>query len=400
MAFLNGKKVLLGISGGIAAYKGIEVLRRLQMEGAEVRVMMTDAAQKFISPLTFEVLSRHQVYTDLFKEGGDPEVVHVALGNWPDLILIVPATANLMAKMANGLAEDLVTSTLLVARAPVLLAPAMETQMFQHPAVQRNLKRLQETGYQVFGPDTGKLASGAVGLGRLVVPEQIVTAAKMAVGQTGVFAGRRFLVTAGRTEEDIDPVRFITNRSTGKMGYAVAQQAKLRGSDVILVSGPSNLEVPPGIEVRNVRTVDEMKDATIEKFDWADALIMTAAVLDFKPKHPSASKIKKETCELTLDLTLTEDFLIGLGKRKGNRVVVGFAMETENGVLNAKKKLEKKNLDLIVLNNLNVEGAGFGVDTNVVTFIDRFGKTTSLPKILKEELANRILDWIGEQWEN
>ncbi len=398
MATPSKMRILLGISGGIAAYKGVEVLRGLQREGAEVRVVMTAAAQKFIRPLTFEAISGHRVYTQLFPETGDPEVIHVTLGEWPDLILIAPATANVIGKMANGLADDLLTCTVLSSEASVMLAPAMETAMYRHPASQRNLQRLANMGYRVIGPDEGALASGRSGKGRLADPERIVSEAVSTVETRGDLSGRRIVVTGGRTEEDIDPVRFITNRSTGKMGYAVARRARQRGAEVVLVSGPGILDPPVGVDLIRVRTVSEMRAATESAFEGADALVMTAAVLDFKPRVVSDRKIKKSANGLTLDLVANEDFLVELGARKEDRVVVGFAMETENGLSNARKKLEEKHLDLIVLNDLNVAGAGFGVDTNVVTLIDAGGEAESLPKMSKLEVAERILDWVRDRW--
>lgn len=390
-------RILLGISGGIAAYKGVEVLRGLQREGADVRVAMTAAALKFIQPLTFEALSGHRVYTELFPETGDPEVVHVELGEWPDLILIAPATANLIGKMANGLADDLLTCAVLSSEAPVIAAPAMETAMYRHPATQRNLQRLADLGYRLIGPEEGPLASGRSGMGRLADPRRIVAEALSSAGAPGDLSGRRIVVTGGRTEEDIDPVRFITNRSTGKMGYAVARRASQRGADVVLVSGPGNLDPPAGVDLIRVRTVSEMRAATESAFEGSDALVMTAAVLDFRPRVVSDEKIKKNANGLTLDLVANEDFLVGLGARKQSRIVVGFAMETENGLSNARKKLEEKHLDLIVLNDLNVSGAGFGVDTNVVTLIDG-NEAESLPKMPKLEVADRILDRVKERW--
>ncbi len=397
MAIRSKMRILLGISGGIAAYKAVEVLRGLQREGAEVRVAMTAAALKFIQPLTFEALSGHRVYTELFPETGDPEVIHVKLGEWPDLILIAPATANVIGKMANGLADDLLTCTVLSSEAPVMLAPAMETAMYRHPALQRNLQRLADTGYCLIGPEEGVLASGRSGMGRLAEPQRIVAEAVSTAVTSGDLAGRKIVVTGGRTEEDIDPVRFITNRSTGKMGYAVARRARQRGAEVVLVSGPGNLDPPAGVDLIRVRTVSEMRAATESEFEGADALVMTAAVLDFRPRVVSTAKIKKNANGLTLDLVANEDFLVGLGARKNGRIVVGFAMETENGLSNARKKLEEKYLDLIVLNDLNVSGAGFGVDTNVVTLIDG-GEAEPLPKMSKLEVADRILDWVKERW--
>ena len=395
---LSQKRVLLGVSGGIAAYKGVEILRGLQALGAEVRVVMTASARRFVQPLTFEALSHHRVYSALFPEEGDPDVIHVTLGKWPDLLLVAPITANLIAKMANGLADDLLSCILLACRAPVMVAPAMESHMYLHPAVQRNLERLRAVGCRVVDPEEGELASGEQGIGRLADPCRIVEAVVAELACTDAFVGRRIVVTAGRTEEDIDAVRFITNRSTGKMGYALARQAALRGAEVTLISGPSQLSTPPGVHKVPVRTVEEMRNATTEAFERADALIMTAAVLDFRPKHVSPSKIKKSAEGLRLDLDSTEDFLVELGAEKGKRVVVGFAMETENGLQNAQAKLEAKHLDLIVLNDLTVEGAGFGVDTNVVTLIDRTRPPEALPLMQKVDVADRILDRIGERW--
>lgn len=397
MATPSKMRILLGISGGIAAYKGVEVLRGLQREGAEVRVAMTAAAQKFIQPLTFEALSGHRVYTQLFPDAGDPDVVHVKLGEWPDLILIAPATANVIAKMANGLADDLLTCTLLSSEAPVMVAPAMETAMYRHPAAQRNLQRLADMGYRLIGPEDGALASGRSGMGRLADPERIVAEAVSSAQKFGDLSGRKIVVTGGRTEEDIDPVRFITNRSTGKMGYAVARRARQRGAEVVLVSGPGELDPPAGVDLIRVRTVSEMRAATESAFEGSDALVMTAAVLDFRPRVFSETKIKKNANGMTLDLIANEDFLVGLGARKNGRIVVGFAMETENGLSNARKKLIEKCLDLIVLNDLNVPGAGFGVDTNVVTLIDG-DEAEPLPKMSKLEVADRILDWVKDRW--
>ena len=390
-------RVLLGISGGIAAYKGVEILRGLQREGAEVRVAMTAAAQKFVRPLTFEALSGNRVYTELFPEAGDPEVIHVRLGEWPHLILIAPATANVIGKMANGLADDLLTCTVLSSEAPVMVAPAMETAMYRHPASQRNLQRLADMGYRLIGPEEGALASGSSGMGRLADPQRIVAEAVSSAVTCGDLSGRKIVVTGGRTEEDIDPVRFITNRSTGKMGYAVARRARQRGADVVLVSGPGNLDPPAGVDLIRVRTVSEMRAATESSFEGSDALVMTAAVLDFRPRVVSDAKIKKNANGMTLDLVPNDDFLVGLGARKHGRIVVGFAMETENGLANAQKKRVEKYLDLIVLNNLNESGAGFGVDTNVVTLIDG-GEVEPLPKMSKLEVADRILDWVKDRW--
>ncbi len=397
---LVGKRILLGVSGGIAAYKSVSLLRLLQKAGAEVRVAMTRAAQKFVQPLTFEALSRHRVYADLFPESGDPDVVHVQLGKWADLVLIAPATADFIGKMARGSADDVLTCALLATEAPVVIAPAMESQMWEHPAVRDNIRTLRNRGCEMVAPGEGPLASGAQGIGRLAEPEEIAEAVDAMVGAAQSLKGRRVVVTAGRTEQPIDPVRFITNRSTGKMGYAIAERARRRGAEVALISGPTELAVPTGVRVESIRTVAELKAATIRAYERADALIMTAAVLDFRPEQVAESKIKKRDGGLSLRLLPNEDFLIPLGENKGERVVIGFAMETDDALANARKKLAEKHLDLIALNELNVEGAGFAVDTNVVTLIEPHRDAVALPLMSKREVADRILDWLVSHWEN
>jgi phosphopantothenoylcysteine decarboxylase/phosphopantothenate--cysteine ligase len=395
---LTQKKVLLGVSGGIAAYKAVDVLRQLQAEGAEVRVVMTDAALRFVQPLTFEALSHQEVHTDLFPVKGDPNIRHIELANWPDAILIAPATAHLLGRAANGLADDLLTNILLATESRVFAAPAMETQMYANAAVQNNLDTLRSRGYTLIGPATGALASGASGLGRMEEPEAIVETLAEDLSGRGDLVGRHVVVTAGRTEEDIDPVRFITNRSTGKMGFAVAETAVSRGARVTLVSGPSELDTPSGVCRIDVRLVAEMEAATRKAFEDADVLVMTAAVLDFRPLNVSSQKIKKGDGPLDLVFEPTHDFLVDLGREKGNRIVVGFAMETDNAEENAKEKLEAKGLDLIVLNDLNVEGAGFAVDTNVVTFFDREGNRKAFDRMSKLDVSDRILDWVVGSW--
>lgn len=395
---LQGIRVLLGVSGGIAAYKAVEILRGLQRAGADVQVVMTKTAQKFIQPLTFEALSHRKVHVDLFPETGDPDVLHVRLAQWADVNVVAPATAHFIGKMANGLVDDLLSATLLASDAPLLMAPAMESQMFAHPATQRNLDFLESHGVVTVGPDSGLLASGATGVGRMSEPEDVVNAIQGLVTQQASLAGRRIVVTAGRTEQPIDPVRYITNRSTGKMGYAIAEQAQRRGADVTLISGPSTLDAPRGVNRQFVRTVADLKEATESAFEEADVLIMTAAVLDFRPDHVSEGKLKKSPTGLDLHLVPNDDFLIGLGKNKGLRKVIGFAMETDNALENARGKLQRKNLDLIVLNELHVEGAGFGVDTNVVTLISANGDEKALPLMSKHDVADHILDWLEKEW--
>jgi len=398
MKRLTQKKVLLAVSGGIATYKAVEILRGLQAEGAEVRVVLTEAACRFIQPLTFEALSRHEVYTDLFPPKGDPNIRHVELAKWPDAILIAPATAHLLGRAANGIADDLVTNILLATESRVFAAPAMETQMYENAAVQNNLERLAARGYTLIDPGEGALASGAVGVGRLEAPETVVDRVADSLGRQQDLSGKHILVTAGRTEEDIDPVRFITNRSTGKMGYAVAAVAVQRGARVTLVSGPSELPTPEGVDRVDIRSVTELEQATRGAFSDADVLVMTAAVLDFRPARVADQKIKKDGQPLSMTFEPTHDFLVDLGREKGNRVLVGFAMETENVDENALRKLENKHLDLIVLNDLNVQGAGFGVDTNVVTFFDRDRNKTAYPLASKEQVGENILDWVVSRW--
>ena len=397
---LVGKRILLGVSGGIAAYKSVSLLRLLQKAGAEVRVVMTQAAQRFVQPLTFEALSRHRVYVDLFPESGDPEVVHVQLGKWADWVVVAPATADFIGKMAHGLADDVLTCVLLATEAPVLIAPAMESQMWEHRAVRDNVRTLRNRGCEMVAPGAGPLASGAQGIGRMAEPEEIAEVVGALAGAAQSLVGRRIVVTAGRTEQPIDPVRFITNRSTGKMGYAIAEQARRRGAEVTLISGPTELTAPTGVSMVSIRTVAALKAATIRAYQNADALIMTAAVLDFRPEEVAESKIKKRDGGLSLRLLPNEDFLIPLGENKGERVIIGFALETDDALANARKKLAEKHLDLIVLNELNVEGAGFGGDTNVVTLIAPHRDAVALPLMSKRDVADRILDWLVSHWEN
>ena len=313
---LAEKRILLGVSGGIAAYKSVSLLRLLQKAGAEVRVVMTQAAQKFVQPLTFEALSHHRVYTDLFPASGDPDVVHVQLGKWADVILIAPATADFIGKLAHGLADDLLTCVLLATEAPVLIVPAMESQMWKHRAVQRNVRILRKRGCEMVAPGEGPLASGAQGIGRVAEPEEIAEAVNAMMGAAQSLNGRHLVVTAGRTEQPIDPVRFITNRSTGKMGYAIAEQASRRGAEVTLISGPTELTAPAGVRVESIRTVADLKATTTRAYENADALIMTAAVLNFRPEEVAESKIKKRDGGLLLRMLPNEDFLIPLGQNK------------------------------------------------------------------------------------
>ena len=401
MADLNGARILIGVTGGIAAYKTPLILRLLVQEGAVVRVVTTAAARRFVAAKTLEVLSRSPVSGDLFEVSEEFPVLHVGLAEWADLILISPATANLIGKMANGIGDDLLSTILLCATCPVVLAPAMEEHMLDNPRVTENVRRLREQGVSWVDPDAGELASGAVGRGRMATPEVIadrVGAALSAIDSAdhGDLRGVRILVTAGPTLEDIDPVRFIGNRSSGKMGFAIAERARDRGADVHLVSGPTPLGDPPGIAVTRVRSALQMQTAVEEQFGSADAAILAAAVADYRVREPSTSKISGKADSLTLELVPNPDIAAVIGARKGDRVLVGFAMETERGTERAKRKLAEKCFDLIAMNNLGDEGAGFAVDTNVVTLIGADGKEVALPRLTKAQVADELLDRTAE----
>lgn len=384
----EGRKVIVGVTGSIAAYKAAELIRAIRRRGADVKVVMTEAATKFVSPLTFETLSGNEVSWKLFPER-KWDVGHVRLAEWAEVLVVAPATANFLGKAAVGVADDLLTTVTLAARCPVVVAPAMDAFMWANPVVQENVRKLKGLGYKLVGPEEGELASGLTGKGRLADLGRILDAIGEALEDLRLLAGRKVLVTAGRTEEDIDPVRFITNRSTGKMGYALAEAARTMGAEVVLVSGPTDLEVPWGVRVVRVRSAGEMRDAVLEHLGWCDILAMAAAVVDFRPAKVSPKKIKKED-GLVLEFERTPDILAEVAKKKGERFTVGFAVETEDEVEGGKRKLREKKLDLIVVNNPTVEGAGFGWDTNVATLIDRKGRVEELPRMSKRELARRI----------
>jgi phosphopantothenoylcysteine decarboxylase/phosphopantothenate--cysteine ligase len=389
---LKDKKIILGITGGIAAYKACDVVRRLKKLGAQVIVVMTENAQKFITPLTFETLSENEVVTETFPERRFVGVRHVDLAGWADLILIAPATANIIGKIRSGIADDILTTIVISSKAQVLIAPAMNANMYENPIFQENLSYLQKLGYKFVEPEVGELASGIVGMGRLAEPETIVGEVVKLLTKEKDLEGKSILVTAGRTEEPLDPVRYLSNRSSGKTGYAIAQEAYERGAKVTLISGPSNLLPPSGLNFIPVRTAQEMLSAVRSVFKKADVLIMSAAVSDFSPSVISKDKIKKGEEEIVLKLKPTVDILKEMGKQKKQKILVGFSLETEDEIKNAKKKLAEKNLDLIVVNNPNVPGAGFEVDTNQVTLIDKRGKIEKLPLLSKKEVADKILD--------
>ena len=391
---LDGRTVVVGLTGGIACYKACEVVRLLVGAGARVRVVMTAGAREFVSPLTLQTLSGQPVATDTFRLTEESEIGHIRLADAAEAVVIAPATANLLAKAASGIADDLLTTVLLATRAPVILAPAMNVHMWEHPAVQENLARLVARGARVVGPASGFLACGYEGAGRLADPEDIVEVVRRTLAPRDL-EGERLLITAGPTQEPIDPVRYLSNHSSGKMGYALARVARRRGAEVTLVSGPTALTPPPGVRAVQVRTAREMGRAVDEAFSGATAVIMTAAVADYRPCQPLSRKLKKDAASLTLELERNADILGGLAARKGGQVLIGFAAETHDVAAEARRKLQAKRLDLIVANDVTAPGAGFGSDTNVVRLIDRAGLDETLPVLPKEEVAGRILDWLA-----
>jgi phosphopantothenoylcysteine decarboxylase/phosphopantothenate--cysteine ligase len=391
---LEGRTVVVGLTGGIACYKACEVVRLLVGAGARVRVVMTAGAREFVSPLTLQTLSGQPVATETFSLTEESEIGHIRLADAAEAVVIAPATANLLAKAAAGIADDLLTTLLLATRAPLILAPAMNVHMWEHPAVQENLARLVGRGARVVGPASGFLACGYEGAGRLADPEDIVEEVRRTLAPQDL-EGERLLITAGPTQEPIDPVRYLSNHSSGKMGYALARVARRRGADVTLVSGPTALTPPPGVRAVQERTAREMGRAVEEAFADATAVIMTAAVADYRPRQPLSRKLKKGAASLTLELERNADILGGLAARKGSRLLVGFAAETHDVAAEARRKLEAKRLDLIVANDVTAPGAGFGADTNVVRLIDRAGLDETLPVLPKEDVAERILDWLA-----
>ena len=389
---LHQRKILLGVTGGIAAYKAPELVRQFSGLGADVRVVLTRGAGEFVAEKTLEVLSRHPVYTDLFDRDGEFPVLHVGLAEWAEAILVAPATAHFLGRVAGGLADDLLTAVMMSATAPAFLAPAMEDNMLASGAVAANIHSLVEGGFHIIEPDTGPLASGVSGRGRM--PDPAVLAAAVAAHFSGDLAGLKLLVSAGPTVEDIDPVRFISNRSSGKMGYAIAQRAAERGAEVQLVSGPTKLAPPAGVAVRDVRSTLDMQRAAEELFDGVDAAILAAAPADYRAARIAEHKIKRSGKAFAIDFVENPDVAAGLGTRKQGRTLVLFAMETEKGLQRAREKLVRKGGDLVVLNMLQDEGAGFGVDTNRATLIDTAGGEEVLPLMSKLALADRILDWV------
>lgn len=386
-----GKRILLGVSGSIAAYKAVELLRALLREGAEVSVAMTAAATKFVAPLTFAVLSRKPVATDLFAV--HQEMLHLTLPEQADVFVIAPATANTVAKLALGLGDDPVSAMVLTASCPLIVAPAMDGGMWDHPTVRAHVAQLRARGVTVLEPVEGPLASGKTGKGRLTDEQTIVATIDACLLPRRDLAGQRIVVSAGPTQEPIDPVRFISNRSSGKMGYAIARAARERGAEVLLVSGPTTLPVPPGVRCLHVETAEEMAKALTANFRWSTIVVMAAAVADFRAERPSGRKIKKQGGTWkTLALAPTEDILHTLSRQRKKQILVGFAAETDAVLTHARRKLADKNLDMIVANDVTADEAGFGSDRNAATLLTRNGAETVLPLMPKRELADRILD--------
>ncbi len=390
---LRGTKIALGITGGIAAYKAAELTRELVKEGADVRAIMTENAAKFITPLTLETLTRNQVYTDAFSPIREFEISHVSLADFADIAIIAPATANVIGKIASGIADDLLTTTIMATNVPVLICPAMNTWMYANPLVKGNIAKLASHGYFFMEPGYGELACKSEGQGRLAEIPEIVDEVKCILTPKD-FAGEHVLITAGPTREAFDPVRFITNYSSGKMGYALAVMAARRGADVTLVSGPSSLPVPRRVKFIPVSTALEMRDAVMKLYKRSTVIIKAAAVADYRPAAPSASKIKKGDEGLTIHLERNPDIIAELGRRKGDRILVGFSMETEDLISNSRAKMLAKKVDMIVANDLNEKGAGFQSDTNAVVIMDVDGQVERLPLMSKGEVADRILNRI------
>lgn len=391
MKNLENKNILIGVTGGIAAYKVVEVASRLKKLGANVKVVMTKAATEFVSPRTFQETTKNAVYVEMFGDAADFNVAHISLANFADVVLVAPATANFLAKTAHGIADDLLTTTILATTAPKIFVPSMNTNMLENPATQENLKILQKRGIKILESATGELACGVVGKGRLPEPEIICAEVVKFFETKKLLTGKKILVTAGGTLEAIDPVRYIGNRSSGKMGFEIAKAAKNLGAEVVLIAGNVQLEPPKNLKFFKVESAEEMREKVLAEYDSVDAVIMSAAVADYRVKNISPQKIKKSEESLTLELVKNPDILKELGKLKTKQILIGFAAETENLLEYAKKKLDEKNLDFIVANNVTVKGAGFGTDTNVASIIKRNGEVENFPLMSKNELAEKIL---------
>ncbi|WDU84079.1 bifunctional phosphopantothenoylcysteine decarboxylase/phosphopantothenate--cysteine ligase CoaBC [Caloramator sp. Dgby_cultured_2] len=390
------KNVVLGVTGGIAAYKALDLVSKLRKKDINVDVIMTESATKFVTPLSFQSLSQNQVIVDMFLEPKSWEIQHISLADKADVLAIVPATANVIGKIANGIADDMLTTTAMATKAPVLIAPAMNVNMYENPIVQRNIQILKQYGYHIIEPIEGRLACGYVGKGKLNDIDLIFDYIEMLLEKKKDYLGKKVLVTAGPTVEYIDPVRFISNRSSGKMGYAIARAARNRGAEVILITGPTNIAPPVGVKVIRVKTAEEMFKEVMKYYPEVDIAIKAAAVADYKVEGTSKVKIKKTEDSFELKLIKNKDILQEMGKAKSKQILVGFAAETNDLIKNAKLKLEGKNLDMIIANDVTEENSGFDHDTNTVKIIKNDGQIIQLPNMLKEELANIILNYILE----
>ena len=392
MHYIKSKNILLGVSGGIAAYKAAYFVREWVKNGAEVEIIMTKSAQEFVTPLTFETLIGKKIHTTLFPENEFSATVHIDLADWADAVIIAPATANIIGKICHGIGDDLLSTVCLAAHKKLVVAPAMNSNMWSNPAVQQNIDLLQKRGVIIIPPDSGDLACGYTGTGRLQDSWFINHWLSYKLEKTKNLKGKNVLITAGRTEEEIDPARIITNRSSGKMGFSLAAEAFYRGANVVLISGPNELNVPPGINYIPIISAAEMQKSVEDNWDKTDIFIASAAVADYKPEIQFDQKVKKESIENNLKLTANPDILSTMSKKKGNRSLVGFAVETENEKENALKKLKAKDLDLIIVNNPKQSGSGFGTDTNKVMIINKKGNHKNLPLMTKSEVAQNIFD--------
>ena len=401
---LSNKTIIVGVTGGIAAYKACDVVSKLKKLNANIHVIMTESACEFVKPMTFQTLSNNFVINDMFKEPKTWEVEHIELAKKADAFLIVPATANFIGKLAAGIADDMLTTTVMATRAPVIIAPAMNTNMYTNRIVQANMDKLEDLGYRFIDPSSGRLACGDIGAGKLADVDDILAFIVdffEKESEAKDLAGRRIMISAGPTIEAIDPVRYITNRSSGKMGYAIAKRAVARGAQVTLVSGKTDLEVPEGLaKFISIESADDLYENLVGEFDSNDVVIQSAAVADYKPKSYSDKKIKKKDSDLSIELCRNKDIAQELGKIKGDKVLVGFAAETNDVLENAAKKVKKKNLDFIVANDLTMQGAGFSTETNIVKIIEADGSIKEYPKLLKSEVGDIILDKVRDILEN
>ena len=392
------KCVVIGVTGGIAVYKALDVISALRKKDIEVHVIMTESASKFVNPLTFQSISQNMVVTDMFAEPKAWEIQHISLAQKADLMLVAPATANIIGKISNGIADDMLSTTIMATKAKVLIAPAMNTNMYENKIVQNNISKLKDFGYKFIEPASGRLACGDVGIGKLADVNTIVERVLEELEEKEQdLLGKKVLISAGPTIAPIDPVRYITNRSTGKMGYAIAQEARERGAEVVLVSGPTNLNPPKDVKIINIKTNEEMKNEILQYFEWADIVIKSAAVADYKPKEYSEEKIKKGDGDLNLCLTRDNDILKSLGEIKTHQILVGFAAESNNVLENANKKLKNKNLDFIVANDITSSDTSFGSEDNKVVILSKNDEKLELEKMSKKEVASNIFDMILEK---